>query len=160
MTTAEGSIWTLVLMPRDALDDWRHLTEARVGQSLSLGVNYRKRFQWPTSGGFVLRDAEGIVIAAEAGPWVETLDTEDLPAIEVALGADVCRHASSGCGGTVSSQLVFSGDTSVSVGPTQDEEFLLAGHRYFARNVSGGYLLPSSCSDQEHVSTWATWRKP
>lgn len=161
LTTIEGVLLTLVLSPEGALQEWRDLAEASLGETLSLSVRYKKIFQSPVSSGFILSDAAGVVMAAEAGPWVKTLTPTDLPALEVLLGADVCRQTSSSCSLVVESELVFSADTSVSVGPTRDEEFVLGGRDYFARNVSGGRLIQSTtCSDLEHVSSWAIWRKP
>lgn len=158
LTTTAGPVWSLVVVPEGAVDQWRASADAIVGGSVSLRARYGRGFQFGASSGFVLSDAAGIVMAAEAGPWVGTLQSGDLPLFEVTLGTDICRTLST-CGSQMMSELVFHGDTSVSVGRSKDGEFVLRGHSYSARNSGGGYLIPDGCSDAEHVSTWAIWRK-
>jgi hypothetical protein len=82
----------------------------------------------------------------------------ELASLEITRGADLCRQVDF-CGGTMQSELVFHGDTVVAVGRARDEEFEYQGHTYGVRNSGGGYLLPSTCTDLEFVSTWAIWRK-
>jgi hypothetical protein len=156
LATTLGPIWSLIVVPEGAIDQWRASAEAIVGGSVSLRARYDVVFQYPDSSGFVLRTADGIAMAAEAGPWKGVLEPGDLPSFEVTLGADVCRF--SGPCGEMNSELVFHGDTDVSVGRSMDGELALGGHLFGARNTGGGYLLPF-CVDAEHVSTWSIWRK-
>lgn len=150
-------VWNLLAEPLELLADWQALAADLVNRDVTLLYRYRRFFQFELSSGFTLSGDHGIVLAAELGPLVSALDPEDLPGFSVTPGAKLCT-TEPGCSGVTYHELRFSGDSSATVGLSQDGIFTVGARTYVARNLGAG--TPSGdCNDVERASPWAVWAK-
>jgi hypothetical protein len=150
---ANNADWVLSIV---APASWEASAKEIVGRPVTLKARYARRFQLDVSFGFVLNDADGLVMAAETGRWQNTLNA-DTP-LPIRHGAPLCVDE---CGATMT-ELIFTGTTDVTVGPSADRELTIGTRKYLAHN-SGALTLPTfySC-DEGDVATekWAVWRQP
>ncbi len=109
------------------------------------------------STGFILSDAAGPVIIAERAQNITALKPADLPGFTVALGEPICS-APYACTNNVLTQLIFNGDSTVSLGLNLDSKVTLGSQRYMARNAGAGHLIFGTCKDLERASPWSMWR--
>jgi hypothetical protein len=161
-----GGTWTIRLFPALAADSWEASARELIGKPVTLKYRYRRAFQYPQSVGFVLTDDQGLVMAAEAGPWVSTLGT-DIP-LPVRRGETICRmgvcetrptdEPFSGPG-TPLVELVFSGAADVAVGIPTDRELAIGSRSYFAHNSGATTTTQFGCTDWEETDKWAVWRR-
>jgi hypothetical protein len=149
--------WLLSVQPLAAIDSWEASAREIVGRQVTLKARYAKRFQQDISFGFVLSDGEGLVMAADTGPWQNALNA-DTP-LPIRHGPPLC--VVDGCG-AIMTELFFSGTTEVRVGLSADGELTIGSRTYLAHN-SGALMLPMyySCNEGDAATdVWAAWRKP
>jgi hypothetical protein len=149
--------WVLSTPSPAAVDWWGASAQEIVGREVTLKARYARRFQMDVSFGFVLSDADGLVMAAETGPWQNTLNA-DTP-LPIRHGASLC--VADPCGATIT-ELIFSGTTDVTVGLSGDGQLTIGGRQYLAHN-SGALRLPAlySCNEGDAATEkWAVWRQP
>jgi hypothetical protein len=171
LVTEVPETWSIVLSAEDLtpiLEDLEPLLETPV----SLSFHYRKVFQANESTGFLLSDASGLVMAAECGPHVQALTangrdfraagtSQTLDVFTVEKVTPICRaRPNVTCAPNwVYTELDFRGDTTTTVGLSEDGAFIAAGLTYGARNAGAGYAEREPCSDYERASEWLVWRK-
>ena len=136
---------------------------------MSLRVARRRIFQNPESIGFVLTDDVGLVIAAEAGPFLDTLDPTDYSSFSITTGEPTCSDPPSSfppSGGGEVLELLFRGGSTVAVGVASDGEFTIGTRRYGARNSGGAWRMDpcaapvTSNEAPEGGIFWSVWREP
>jgi hypothetical protein len=123
------------------------------------GIRLRSGFQFANSIGFALRDDEGLVMAADAGPFLAAVQAADVDPVSVATGAPLCQNVIGDIQTTTYYELQFTGATTAVVGLGRDGEFTTATRRYFARN-GGANSIVSTALDGESMSPWAIWLRP
>ncbi len=171
LDTEGADTWAVVLSVGERAPIVEAL-EPLAGQPVTLSFRYGQGFQFRASSGLLLSDATGLVLAAECGPFVQALtespwdfrgpdSTETVAEFTVAKEAPICvRQATTSCGPDwVYTELDFRGDTTTTVGLSEDGEFMLDGLAYGARNLGAGYPDNAQCSDFEGASEWLVWRK-
>ena len=149
--------WVLSTPSPAAVDWWEASAKEIMGREVTLKARYARRFQQDVSFGFVLSDADGLVMAAETGPWQNTLKA-DTP-LPIRHGAPLC--VADECGATIT-ELIFSGTTDVTVGLSSDGQLTIGSRQYLAHN-SGALMLPTlySCNEGDAATEkWAVWRQP
>jgi hypothetical protein len=149
--------WVLSVQPVGAIDSWEASATELLGRPVMLKARYALRFQLDVSFGFVLSDADGLVMAAETGPWQNTLNA-DTP-LPIRHGAPLC--VADECGATIT-ELIFSGTTDVTVGLSGDGQLTIGTRKYLAHN-SGALMLPAlyPCNEGDAATEkWAVWRQP
>lgn len=136
ITDADGGVWTLQATPADGVASWIPALHEAVGETVSLGVHFRRMFQSPASAGFVLSDSAGAIVAADAGPHLN-VGTVVPGGLTLSTGAPFCARPVSCAGGTADTEdlLVFTSQTSVAVGPATDGQVTIAGRQYLARSL-------------------------
>ena len=137
ITDALNEVWALVATPADNVAPWISALHEAVGQSVSLRFRFRRIFQSPASIGFVLTDSAGVILAAEAGPHLDVGISVPGP-LSTAPGAPFCARPVTCAGGAPDTEdaLVFTGTTSVAVGPATDGELTIGQRQYLARSLN------------------------
>lgn len=122
---------------------------------------YRYRMVWGDAAGFVLRDAEGdVVAAADEGAWGSALEEGDVPGLAVSPGEVVATEATE-CEPLEGHTLLFEGDDTVEIEPVGSDAITVGGAEFTAyalRATSWGEGTGCDVSDTTDTYAWALSR--
>lgn len=129
-----------------------------VAEGDQVSFTYRYRMVWGDVAGFVLRDAEGEVIAAaDEGAWDNALEEGDVPGLAVSPGEVVATEATE-CEPLEGHTLIFEGDNTVEIEPVASDTVTVGGADFTAyalRATSWGEGTGCDVSDTTSVYAWA-----
>lgn len=157
---AAGSATTIGLAVSDhANADVTPALDVAVGDAVSL--LYRYRFVWGDTAGFVLSDADGLVVAAEEGYWGGALRDGDVSGLTVTRGEEVLSSEPTDCLPVEGFDLTFAGDDTATLIPVDSTTVSVGGVEVTALAVAAwDHGEPTGCdmSDATGVTAWVVSR--
>lgn len=134
-------------------ESWTQDPDLNLGDAVHL--HFDSVQSWGTASGFVLTDAEGLVVALEDGSWGPALDPSAYP-VTVESGA-VAGSDNDGCGRREQYELVF--DDTLALVPGESEVLWVDDEVAVTAWALSNYdWLTIRCTDTSDVDRWALTR--
>lgn len=156
LTDAEGETWRFSYGVDDG--DEQDVTPALdVSAGGAVTVTFRAVLDFGSANGFVVTDSAGLVGAVEAGTWGSALEAGDVPGLTVQVG-DPYGEVDTDCGTRVHDELVFVGDTSVTLAPFEVGSVSVGGVPLDAYGMVATRFEDVQCTDLAGNVSWAVFR--
>ena len=150
-----GISQTIGLTVTDSLgQDITPMMDVNPGDAITLDFHLLRVWGWTM--GFVLTDADGIVLAADEGTWGGALTDVDL-GFRVDYSTEPIATATSECLTSDYFDITFAADTATSVAAGSSDALIIDGTTYMATAINATKFGPGRRCEVSDKSNYLTW---